>query len=178
MGSNGLGNYLASDEELLLSFTAEKVTRGQDDDNQALEQQLNSSQYQFGATDRRIVYLSESGAFKDIDYQHISSIESDVEEDDTEQGAAVVAGCCGGMLLLGGFGMLSDSPGAAILSILLGGGLLALTVKLFQNAETTEKQKVKFITGDEADQRLEVTLTESADTTIGAELSRILREQR
>ena len=65
-----------------------------------------------------------------------------------------------------------------ILLILVGAGLLAIAVKLSQNADTTEKQKIKFITGDEADQQIEVTLTPDTDGNIDAELSQILREER
>lgn len=182
MSSGQVEKYLASDEELLLSFSAESVTQGSEGDNdnpnflEMLESQ-SAAEYTFGATDRRVVYLDSSGGFKDIDYQHISSIESDVEEDISDQGAAVL-GFCGGLILLGGFAGLTDNPGMGILLILVGAGLLAIAVKLSQSADTTEKQKIKFITGDEADQQIEVTLTPDTDGNIGAELSQILREQR
>lgn len=183
MNANQLEGYLASDEELLLSFTAESVSQGkqESDDNPSFSEMVenqSSSNYTFGASDRRIVYLDDSGGFKDIDYQHISSIETELEEDNSEAGVAGSIGCCGGFILLGGFAGLSDNIGTAILLILGGAALLALAVKLFQNADSTEKQKVKFITGDEAHQQLEVTLSPDADENIGAELSKILREQR
>jgi len=178
-----LESYLASDEELLLSFRAEDVSRGGDDDDDTpdFSEMLgnqNASKYTFGATDRRVVYLDDSGAFKDIDYQHISSIESDVEEDNSEQGAGLALGCCGGFILLAGFGSLSDQPGTALFMVVGGIALVALAVKLFQNADTSEKQQIKFITGDEVHQQIEITLPSNADENVGAELSRILREQR
>jgi len=114
--------------------------------------------------------------FKHIDYQHISSIESDVKED-FEYGVAAL-GCCGGFVLLGGFAGLTDNPGMGILLILVGAGSLAIAVMLSENADTTEKQKIKFVTGDETHQQIEVTLTPDTDANIGAELSQILREQR
>jgi len=73
---------------------------------------------------------------------------------------------------------MSDDPGMGILLILVGAGILALAVKALQNADTTEKQKIKFITGDEAHQQIEVTLTPETDANVGAKLSQILREQR
>ncbi|MFC7073575.1 hypothetical protein ACFQJ7_15770 [Halovenus rubra] len=81
-------------------------------------------------------------------------------------------------MLLGGLSALGDEPGTALGGLLLGAGLLALGVKILQDAETTEKQKIKFITGDEAHQQIEVTLGSGVDDSVGAELSRILREQR
>lgn len=174
MSTPQLETYLASDEQLLLSFTAENVSRGGDNDDYT----TGSSEYTFGATDRRVVYLDNSGAFKDIDYQHISSIESDKEEDNSEQAGSFVLGCCGGFMLLGGFGSLADQPGVALFGVIIGIALIALAVKLFQNSDTSEKQKLKFITGDEAHQQIEITLPSNADENIGAELSKILREQR
>jgi hypothetical protein len=183
MSTNQLEDYLASDEKLLLSFSAESVTQGSEntDDNASFSEMIenqDTSVYTFGATDRRVVYLNNSGAFKDIDYQHISSIESDVEEDNSDEGAGMAIGCCGGFILLGGFAGMSDDPGMGILLILVGAGILALAVKALQNADTTEKQKIKFITGDEAHQQIEVTLTPETDANVGAKLSQILREQR
>lgn len=57
--------------------------------------------------------------------------------------------------------------------VLIIGGVLA-----YQNAEKTEKQKFKLITGDEMSQQLEVTLSPDADANIGAELSSILRNKQ
>lgn len=178
-----LQDYLASDEELLLSFSAENVERGEGSDSdeslsQMLENAQTGSEYEFGATDRRIVYLTDSGGFKDIEYSHISSIESEKETDNSQEGGAIALGCCGGVLALAGLGGISDDPGTALIALLIGGVLLAAAVKVFQNAESSEKQKIKFITGDEAHQQIEVTLSSDADANIGAELSRILREQR
>lgn len=182
MSSQPLDRYLAEDEELLLSFRAVKVTQGNEDEtDQSFSEKVNDrssdSNYTFGATDRRIVYLEDSGGFKDIDYQHISSIETDVEEEEDTDPRIGIA-CCGGLLLLAGLGGLSDDPQTAIISLLIGVGLIAGAVHMDYEEEKTEKQKMKFITGDEAHQQLEVTLSSDADANIGAELSRILREQR
>jgi hypothetical protein len=173
-----LKNYLASDEELVLSFSAESVTLGGDDTDDNSTWSQDESEYRFGATDRRIVYLDNSGGFKDIGYQHISSIESEIEEDDSDKTAGGVVGCCGGIILLGGLGGISNDPGTGILLILAGVGVLGLGVAIYQNAETTENQKITFITGDEAKQQIEVILTKDADDNIAAGLSSILREQR
>jgi len=183
MSTTQLESYLASDEELLLSFRAEDVSRGGDNNDDGpdfseMVKNQNVSEYTFGATDRRIVYLDDSGAFKDIDYQHISSIESDMEEDNTEEGVGLALGCCGGFILLGGFGSVAEQPGLALLMLAGGIVLVALAVKVYQNADVSERQKIKFITGDEAHQQIEITLSSTADENIGAELSRILREQR
>lgn len=182
MSSANLEDYLANDEELLLSFTAVDVSRGgESDDDQSFAEMIgsraSSSTYQFGATDRRIVYLERSGGFKDIDYQHISSVETNVKDDD-DVDPRFGLGCCGGFLLLAGFGAISDDPGAGVLLLLVGAGLIAGAVYMDYDEDSTEKQKMKFITGDEAHQQLEVTLSSDAEANIGAELSRILREQR
>lgn len=182
MPTSKLQNYLASDEELLLSFSAENVQRGESDDGESFSQMLENAQsdsdYEFGATDRRIVYVTGSGGFKDIEYSHISSIESATETDNSEQQGAFGLGCCGGILALGGLASITEDPGTALFGILLGGLLLAAAVKVFQNANSSTKQKIKFITGDEAHQQMEVTLSSDADANVGAELSQILREQR
>lgn len=182
MGSTELKSYLAENEELLLSFRAVKVSQGEDEEenqsfSEMVEAQNSSTDYTFGATDRRIVYLDDTGGFKDIDYQHVSSIETDVEEE-SETDPRIGLGCCGGLLVLAGFGGISDDPGMAIITLLIGAVLIAAAVKMDFEADETEKQKMKFITGDESHQQLEVTLSSDADANIGAELSRILREQR
>lgn len=41
-----------------------------------------------------------------------------------------------------------------------------------------KKEAISFITGDETDQQIEVTTLSDESTNIGAEFSRILREQR
>lgn len=182
MNEDRLNDFLAADEELMLSFSADSVTEGGSDGSQTLANQVEnageSSSHIFGATDRRIVYLDGSGGFKDIDYQHISSIETGTEEDNSEVAGGLALGCCGGILSLGGLGAIVDSPGVAIVVLFFGVGMLIAAVNAFQNAETTERQEVTFITGDESSQRIEVTVSEDAGKTVGAELSRILREQR
>jgi hypothetical protein len=181
MSSTKLDHYLAPDEELLLSFSAESVDRNGESDNDnslsdIIENSSNDSEYQFGATDRRVVYLTDSGNFKDIDFNHISSIESGMEDDYSEHGPGLAVGCCGGVLVLTGFVSIADTAGIALVELLIGGLLLAGAVKLLQNANTSEKQKIKFITGDEKHQQIEITLTPDSKENIGAELSRILRE--
>jgi len=175
MSKNPLEEYLASNEDLLLSFTAQNVSQGgNSDDNQT------ATSYIFGATDRRIVYLDNSESFKDIDYQHISSIESSVDEntDISKAAKAAVPGCCGGFTLVSSIGAVADDPASGIIMILIAVGFLAVAVKMYQSPETTEKQQVKFITGDEAHQQIEVTLASDVDSNVSAELSQILREQR
>jgi hypothetical protein len=177
-----LQDYLASGEKLLLSFSAESVIRGDDDENNGfwdgLENAQEESEYQFGATDRRIIYLTDSGAFKDIEYSHISSIESDIETDNSEEEGAIAVGCCGGIFAVAAMGAVSDDPAMALLALLIGGALLAGAAKMYQNASESENRKIKFITGDEADQQIEVVLSSEAEDNVGARLSSILREQR
>jgi hypothetical protein len=172
-----LDEYLASDEEMLLSFSATDVTRkGGETDTFLSNLQAGTGGYQFGATDRRIIYLTTSDDFKDIDYGHISSIETNTEED-TPVGPVLV-GCCGGLLMLSGLVSLLDDPMQSLFGLLLGGVILFGAVKWGQRADTSKKQKITFITGDEAHQRIELTVKPDSDVNIGAELSRILREQR
>lgn len=71
MSSTELEEYLASEEELLLSFSPESI---QDEDTDPDLFSINDNDPVFGATDRRILY--SSGGFKDIEYSHISSIEN------------------------------------------------------------------------------------------------------
>lgn len=180
--TEGLENYLAKNEELLLSFTAVEVTQGtSEDDEQSfssmLENQTVDATYIFGATDRRIVYLLNSGSFKDIGYEHISSIEADIEEEEDIDPRAGI-GICGGFLLLAGVGGISDDPGLGILLLIVGAGLIAGAVYMDHEEEIQKRQKIKFITGDEAHQQLQVTVSSDASAELGAELSQILREQR
>lgn len=172
MSTTDLQNYLASDEELLLSFSAENIEDSTDD---SVSQDTT---YKFGATDRRIVYITSSGGFKDIEYTHISSIESENQTDNTEEGGAICIGCCGGVFLIAALGAIGESPASGILGVLIGGAVVVGAYYAYQNAEQTEKQKIKFITGDEADSKIEATVSTDESTNIAAELSRILREQR
>ena len=63
-------DYLADDEEIEVSWKADRITSG------------TGVTFVTGlsATDRRLVYLSKSGDFKDIDYQHIRSVEASENE--------------------------------------------------------------------------------------------------
>jgi hypothetical protein len=162
-------DYLSHGEELLLSWIASSVKKGDHDNSFGFG--VSNSEFTFGATDRRIVYLNENGNFKDIDYNHISSIETDTEPN--PPAAATGAGCCGGILVLAGLGGFSDDPGAALLWLSIGIVLFVAAYYLFKNHDGTEKRKIKLITGDEAHQQ--ITFTTSED--VGASLSQIVREQ-
>jgi hypothetical protein len=163
--TNQIDKYLAEGEQLILSFGADSVNSGE---NNGPDLGFQSTEYMFGATDRRLVYLGDDGSFKDIEYRHISSIETDNDTD--VPAGAVAAGCCGGILVVTGVVGLADSPIGAIGSLIIGVVLVAVAVKLF--SDDTEKQNIKIITGDEADQQLEFTTSDN----IGAELSSIVRE--
>lgn len=171
MSTTELQNYLASEEELLLSFTADSVEGNTEEEFQDVE-------YKFGATDRRIVYITSNGDFKDIEYTHISSIESETESSNYEEVGAICGGCCGGVFLVGALSAVGSSPASGILGVLIGAGVIAGAYYIYKNAEETEKQKIKFITGDEADQQIEATVSTDESTNIAAELSSILRDQR
>jgi hypothetical protein len=164
-----LESYLASEEELLLSFSAERI-----EDEDPHRDFSSNADYIFGATDRRILFITSSDEFKDIEYSHISSIETDTDRESPR--TALYAGICGGIFIIGGIGSLGDDPLSALFVTLLGGGLLVGGYYLFQDRASTEK--ITFITGDEAVQQIEATISSDESTNIGAELSRILREQR
>lgn len=159
-------DYLASNEDLILSFNADSVSAGDENDPD-----WGNSTYSFGATDRRLIYLDGNGGFKDIEYSHISSIETESKRDGPD--GALLVGCCAGFLGLAGMGALSDDPGTGLLLVSIGIGGLVLAKHMFDNHEETEKQEVKVITGDEAHQQLTFTTSEN----VGAELSSIVREQ-
>lgn len=166
MSTAKLQNYLASEEELLLSFTSESVEGNS-------EYEFQDVEYRFGATDRRIIYLTSDGSFKDIEYTHITSIES---ETSNQKPAVISGGCCGGIFLLGALSSFGDSPTQAIIGVLIGGGIIAGTYYIYNNSDET--RKIRFITGDEADQQITATVSTDGSVNIAAELSSILRDQR
>lgn len=169
-----LRDYLADDEELLLSFNAEKVEHVDDD-----SPDFHKNEYEFGATDRRIVYLNDSGSFKDIDYGHISSIESEkLEQKPTSWANVAIVG--GAILVIAGVGGLFSEPpnGSALLLVPIGAALIWYGVNREDNREIVVKEKIKFVTGDESHQQVEATIPPTPDSEFGPEMSRILREQR
>jgi hypothetical protein len=164
---------------LLLSFVAESVSNGSKDDinlSETLESVGQSSTHEFGATDRRIVYLTSSGKFKDLEYTHISSIESSQKIDNGDEVMGYLIGAIGILGGLGGVVTLTDQPLFGFAIVLAGGWMVYDAQNRLENAESTEKQLINFITGDEETQQLELTLSPDADSNIGAELSSILRE--
>jgi hypothetical protein len=167
--TGSIEDYLANEEDLILSFGAESV--GEDNTS---DWDPQSTEYSFGATDRRLVYLGTDGSFKDIEYRHISSIETETEtETDINPGA--IGAIIGGLAIVLGISGLAQSgnpPIVAVLSILIGGPLLIWGISYDHNPDPTEKQNITIITGDEADQQLEMTTAED----VGAELSGIVRE--
>jgi hypothetical protein len=174
MSSTELEEYLASEEELLLSFSAESI---QDEDTDPDFFSNNDNDPVFGATDRRILFITSSGGFKDIEYSHISSVETEIKTEN--QNGAICAGICGGIFLLSGVAGFGDNPLNALFGLLLGGGLLIAAYYIYEpKAESEKKEAISFITGDETDQQIEVTTLSDESTNIGAEFSRILREQR
>ena len=91
MSSTELEEYLASEEELLLSFSAESI---QDKDTEPDFFSNNDNDPVFGATDRRILFITSSGGFKYIECSYISSIETETETDYQDQGLALTIACC------------------------------------------------------------------------------------
>jgi hypothetical protein len=174
MSSTELEEYLASEEELLLSFSPESI---QDEDTDPDLFSINDNDPVFGATDRRILY--SSGGFKDIEYSHISSIENQTKTEAENQNGPICTGICGGIFLLSGVAGFGDNPLTALFGLLLGGGLLIAAYHIYEpKAESDKKEVITLITGDETDQQIEVTALSDESTNIGAELSRIVREQR
>lgn len=154
----GIGEYLASDEELLLQW------QGNVDKEQSST--FGNSNSAFGATNQRLVYLNDGGGFKDIEYSHISSIESE-----TEKEVKALAEFDGGSLVAGGIGALFfiigvnvESGAALVLGIILAAIAMALNME--------DVQKIMVITGDEAHSKLEFKTSDD----VAAELSRIIRE--
>ncbi len=54
----------------------------------------SNTDYKFGATDRRILFITSSGGFKYIECSYISSIETETETDYQDQGLALTIACC------------------------------------------------------------------------------------
>lgn len=175
MSTASVEDYLASDEELFLSFPAITVDDGSNNLDSGFGTTQSDSRHQFGATDRRIIYLTASGDFKDLDYSHISSIEA-ATDDDENAGPYLVA-CCGGVFILSGIAGLMDDPDRAFLALLLGGAMVYGGAKWLEDVNSSDRETIKFITGNEEQQQIEVTVSSDVERNVAAELSRILREQ-
>ncbi|MDL0145966.1 PH domain-containing protein [Halobacterium salinarum] len=151
-------DYLTDDEELLLKW------RGSLDDEGSSA--FNQSSSFFGATDKRLLYSNTNGTFKDIEYSHISSIESESEQEIKNiadfDGESLAAGAVGLLISLGGLS-IESAP-------VLGIGVVIVLVATFLNME--DVQKVQVITGDE----LHSQLNFKSPDNIAADLSRIIRE--
>lgn len=159
-----LQDYLASDESIVHSWEGEITDGG------------SSRKGVLAVTDRRVVYLA-GGSFKDIEYSHITSVETEVEELPDVNLPLILMGLGGvcvilGFLTIGGVGVLNTA-------VLIVGGLLFVGLGYLMKdigldeASPDPTHTVKIITGDEDEQEL----TFEMEKNVGAEISSTLREK-
>ena len=162
--SGNIKDYLATDESIRQSWSG----RVKDDGG--------SNQGTLALTDRRVAYLMGK-SFKDVEYSHITSVETDVDEVSIDNAGLYFK-------IIGGVGIMSSFINIVLdmlinfLIVLICGSLLFAFGKLFETVDTEEHMpdpthSISIITGDEVNQELTFETTED----IGAEISRAVREK-
>ena len=171
MTPDRLRRYLGEDEPLVRDWTGE-LTDG-----------WRARPAVIAATDRRLIYLSDSG-FRDVDYDHISSLsarlgtETDLEGTDYR----LLVGA-GAVLAVGAFlaAVLAGSGAVALVMVLAVVGGVALAEYGWKRREEfdgfrrheTERQRVTITTGDGRTHELAVDANADLDET----LSRLVHAQ-
>lgn len=172
-------DYLGSGEKLLSRWTGSLIPHNGDLDSQDNVRSMSSQRdVEFGATDKRIVYLNRDGGFKDIGFNHIISVEVNAEtkevlDDYQKMGAAGV------FFTAFGAGSLFIEPIAGLILTMVALGLTWYTIRekggfveTFNYDKKTTGYKIKFITGD--GMRPEIVV--KTEDNVVADLSRIVRE--
>lgn len=159
-----LQDYLASDESIVYSWEGEIIDGG------------SSRKGVLAVTDRRVAYLAGE-SFKDIEYSHITSVETEVEAQsdvDIPQATMILGGIAvmGGVFTIG-MGAELFSLFVIVLGVIIGVKGYRMRGGNFDEATPGSTHTVSIITGDETDQEL----TFETDENVGAEISSTLREK-
>jgi len=157
-----IGDYLASDEAIEHAWEGE-IT----DDS-------GSHQGTLALTDRRVVYLMGS-SFKDVEYSHITSVETEVEEPPDVNISLLFKGVGVAALAVGILAIVLDLLFSFVAMTLGGLGLIGFGIA-FDRVDMEEHgpdptHTISIITGDESDQEL----TFETNENVGAEISRTVR---
>jgi len=166
--------YLPDKEDILLHAKGNIVTEENQNSNPYSDDEGNDV---FVATDRRVAYLMNDNEFKDVDYAHISSVETELDKrikpnmNLTGLAASVSFGI-GGLLLITG------NP-VGIAPLILSVYLFIKTYSQLGDMEEAgdlheEVEIIRLITGDEPNQQLEFRTSED----IGSEVSRTVRKMQ
>lgn len=158
-------DYLASEEEITHQWNG-KISDGES----------TGTKGTLIATDRRVAYLA-GGSFKDIDYSHIRSIESDTNE---APDVTLVDVLSGFSAFFGVTWIISSFIGGDVTALAMGLALVVLAFLLYhfqthdkRESELLEKQSVTIVTGDGRENEINFETTEYID----ADLSKTIREQ-
>ena len=162
--SGDINDYLATDESIRQSWSGKIKDDG------------GSDQGTLALTDRRIVYLMGK-SFKDIEYSHIISVETDVDEVSIDNAGRYFKITGGIVIVLNLINIVLDML-INFFIVFICGLLIFAFGKLFEKADTEEHMpdpthSISIITGDEVDQELTFKTTED----VGAEISRAVREK-
>lgn len=175
MRKNDLQDYLTDSEKLELVFDAREIMeKNESEKNPDGVGARNIGSATFGATDRRIVYLTESGGFTDIEYSHIKSYSSETNDVTkvTDKGKLIIASVFGMSL---GFFALVSSILSGIYIIAIGG--VGLVIGLSMEGEINKKHgtehEINLQYGDISNQDITVKTEEE---NIGPQLSSIIRQ--
>lgn len=180
--SPNLDEYLGEGEEILLGWTGGIIP--DEDDERSSQEKLQAAKQEsgveFGATDQRIVYMDNDANFKDIDYRHISSVESSVESAPDPEPFQLLGGV-GVFFAAFGIGLIFLKPILGILLTIVAFGAIWFAVdecggftETFNWEEKTTGYKITFITGNELHSEVRIKTGEN----VGADISRIVRENQ
>ncbi|RDZ44684.1 hypothetical protein C5B91_10060 [Haloferax sp. Atlit-10N] len=178
--SGNLSEYLVDGEEIIIEWTGGIKPDGELEGQDKIKAAKKSSGVSFAATNQRIIYLDREGGFKDIDYQHISSVESKpkTRNDPNKQQLLGMAGVGLASFSIGGF---LFNPVFGISLLILGVCVTLYAMKLaggfvetFNLDKKVVGQSITLITGDEAHPRVNIT----TDNEVGPELSKVVRETK
>lgn len=155
--------YLANGEELLRTWSGELIDEGG-----------NERPASFGTTNRRLVCLTESGLFKDIDYIHVSSIETEPDSTDFDPRYVVW------FLLLGGIScVLLFFTKFNIWMLVFGAVFLSLGLLIRGSGEWKEDvrgdntERISILTGDEELGKIEFTTSDEVSAALNYVIRRL-----
>lgn len=160
-----IDDYLASEESVVKRWSGE-ITGSKP-----------SGGGEFAATDRRIALLTEDGDFKDIAYNHVISVESEINDPaDSMRYLPWIAIGIGGWFSVGALSAINEGNIGGFVGLLVGAlVLLWLAIKGFDTdwEEVNDQpvsHEITLVTGDEREDQLTFKTTENVSALLSQKI--------
>jgi len=161
-----VGSYLTEEEEPKIQLSSKSVSGD--------EIQTNNKSWTLVATDQRLILFDEEGSFKDIDYDHIQSVDASTTTP-SKLGYNTLLGVCVLSSLVALMGLMDVISGNSmgIASIMVGTPIAFITYYISSKQDKERCEKTVYVTNIEYSDNVELAL--KTDREIASKLSKVVR---